>query len=333
MGRNFSLFADYHGKENSATNYCGLMFKLVYDESPLLFNQLLDYCFNYSAPYVGPQFEQQSKGRNSIPDLQIFQESFQIIFETKTKDWYHMDQLENHSDSFSPCANKKILVLLCNFEDKGLNKKINDYKESFGKKGIILIELTFEDIILALNRLSLTASLRNYLTEFEDYLNRNNLLPTWKQTLDVVNCYSSRSEVESGFYICPNSGGPYSHKRAKYFGAYWDKNVNYIFIIDAVVSVSKGGTDIKIKWNNEKTIKNNDEIKNRASNLINQYRKNEIQKSDFQIFLLSNKREITFKKDSKGGLFGSKIYFTIKSDNIDDLKKELDGKCWGDLDI
>ena len=40
-----------------------------------------------------------------------------------------------------------------------MGKKLD--KRNFRKKGIILIELTFEDIILALNRLSLTASVRS----------------------------------------------------------------------------------------------------------------------------------------------------------------------------
>ena len=81
MGRKISLFADYHGKENSATNYCGLMFKLVHQESPRLFNQLLDLCFagEVSLPVVGPVIEQQNKKNNNIPDLEITQAPFQIF--------------------------------------------------------------------------------------------------------------------------------------------------------------------------------------------------------------------------------------------------------------
>ena len=45
MGRNISLFADYHGKENSVTNFCGLMLKMVWQENAQAFSALLDRLF------------------------------------------------------------------------------------------------------------------------------------------------------------------------------------------------------------------------------------------------------------------------------------------------
>ncbi|MBR6445505.1 MAG: hypothetical protein IKS94_03620 [Prevotella sp.] len=333
MGRKISLFADYHGKENSVTNYCGLMFKLVYEESPVLFNQLLDICFDgeIKTPVVGPIFEQQKKNKNSIPDLEITQSSFQILFETKTSDWYHKDQLDNHIKGFSSNEGCKILVLLCNFEDKNQNSERNQFKDILKEKGIFMAELTFEDAIIGLNKVCNSSILQNYLSEFEDFLNRNNLLPIWKYTLDVVNCVGTKDEIINGsVYMCPDTGGQYSHKRAMYFGAYWNKKVNFIYKIDAIINVEKGYADQIIKWKNSESLQEKD-LKSRAKKAIQMYRKDEIERNGLLVFLLSEKREISFEKDSQGGLYGSKIYFNVKSNNIEDLVKELNENKWSAL--
>ena len=330
MGRKISLFADYHGKENSVTNYCGLMFKLVYDESPLLFNQLLDICFDgeVKIPMVGPVFEQQKKTGGSIPDLEITQTSFQILFETKTSNWYHIDQLDNHVKGFCKNIEYKILVLLCNFEDKNQNNERNQFKDNLKSKGIYVVELTFEDLIIGLNTVCRSAILQNYLSEFEDFLNRSNLLPVWKSTLDVVNCVTTRNEVEQDLvYMCPDSGNQYSHKRAQYFGAYWNKAVNFVFSIEAVAIVGIDFNDFEIKWKNNTSLKDED-LKERAKEVILKYRKNEIRKNGIQVFFLDNKRAVHFEKDSPGGLYGPKKYFSINSKNIEELVEELDNVKW-----
>ena len=46
--------------------------------------------------------------------------------------------------------------------------------------------------------------------------------------------------ISKGVYACPDTGGAYTHKRARYFGAYEDKTVSWLFEIRAVVAV--GGT-------------------------------------------------------------------------------------------
>lgn len=59
MSREISLFADYHQKENSVTNYCGLMMKLIYEESPKRFEELLATLIQSDKDIpVGPIFSQ-----------------------------------------------------------------------------------------------------------------------------------------------------------------------------------------------------------------------------------------------------------------------------------
>lgn len=340
MGRTISLFADYHGSENSVTNFCGLMLKLIYQESPRLLFQLLDILFEGEAevPFVGPTFEQQNgkkkKRSHSIPDLEIKQESFQILVETKLTDWFHEDQLENHIAGFSDRVDSKILILLCNFEDKNCNQTRQDFKERMKKENnISVVEVTFEDLLKGLTEVCITPQLHEYLTEFEDYLDRNALLPSWKYRLDVVNCCVTKNEIlQDRVYMCPNRGGQYRHERARYFGTYWNKNVEFLYHIDAIVVCDVNFQCYELKWKND--IKDADnELFKRAEAFIRKYRIDEIKQNGIQVFLLSNKKEVNFRKDTKGGLFGSKKYFVInEAKDIDSCAKLIRDKKWSDFE-
>jgi hypothetical protein len=336
MGRTISLFADYHGSENSVTNYCGLMLKLVYQESPRLLYQLLDFLFEGEAevPFVGPTFEQQKAKSKSIPDLEIKQESFQILVETKLTDWFHEDQLENHIAGFSDRMDTKILLLLCNFEDKNYNQTRLNFKAKMkNEKNISVLEVTFEDFLKGLSEVCITPQLHDYLNEFEDFLDRKSLLPTWKYRLDVVNCGVTKVEIVNDLvYMCPSRGGQYRHERAKYFGTYWDKNVKFIYHIDAIVVWDVNYHSCELKWKND-TSKSDNDLFDRAKSFIEKYRSDEIKQNGIQVFLLSEQREVNFVKDTKGGLFGSKKYFMInEATDIDSCAKLIRNKKWTDFE-
>ena len=90
LGRTISLFADFKHGENRITNYCGLMFKMLYQESPLAFEAVVNSLVGEEGRVrVGPLFEQQVKTACGVPDMVIRQESFQLLFEVKKSDWFH----------------------------------------------------------------------------------------------------------------------------------------------------------------------------------------------------------------------------------------------------
>ena len=252
MGREISLFADYHQKENSLTNYCGLLMKMLYEDSPRKFEELLATLLKTDTNIiVGPTFTQQTKTVKSIPDLAITQKSFSVFFETKTTDWFYEDQINRHIAGFNQTADDKILFLLSNFEYDNLEeqfaKEINEAK----KHKIILQPLTFEDFVGSLEQVCNSEYLKNLLDEFKLYLDRNGRLPKWKYLLDVVSCSGTLKEIEQGVYMCPDTGGAYSHRRAKYFGPYSSKKVADIFEINAIVVIEKNLGEAKIKWKNK----------------------------------------------------------------------------------
>ena len=117
MGREVSLFSDYHSKENSLTNYCGLILKLLYREHPESFAEVVTSLVDDEIDLtIGPVFRQQKKASSSIPDLSIVQRAFAIFFETKLDDWFYSDQIRRHMEGLSDKAELRILFLLCNFE-------------------------------------------------------------------------------------------------------------------------------------------------------------------------------------------------------------------------
>lgn len=339
MSRKISFFTDYHKNEDSITNYCGLMLKILYQESPRKFEQVLNILTAGEEKLdltIGPVFKQQMKNSTSIPDLSIVQDSFTIYFETKLNDWFYTEQLVRHINGFDGNQKYKILFLLCNFDKKGKNVIINNAKnEALIKDNIHIIEITFEELVASLENVFNTENLQYLFEEFKEYLDRKNLFPKWKYMLDVVNCSGTKGEIESNVYICPNTGGSYSHQHAKYFGAYWEKKVNYLFEIDAVVIVNENCLDAHIAWINNDEL-NEKDLKNKAVDIIkrNEWRLKENMQKSLQVFLLSNRRDVSFVKESSGGMFGSKIYFKdIATDciTIDDLANKINNRNWGDF--
>jgi hypothetical protein len=328
MSREISLFADYHQRENSVTNYCGLMMKLIYEESPKRFEELLATLIQSDTDVpVGPIFSQQTKKENSVPDLAITQKSFSIFFENKLTDWFYSEQIGRHIKGFNDTTETKILFLLSNFDtDKFLEVRFEEDIKKAKSAGIILQPISYEDFVGALENVANTE-------EFKIYLDRNGLLPKWKYLLDVVNCSGTIHEVENYSYMCPDKGGAYSHRRAKYFGPYAQRGVRKIYEIDALVSIGKGLGEGHVKWKNQE-IKNDELIKLAKSKIENwDYRIRENESVPLQVFLLRGGEETNFYKDLSGGMQQSKLYFwDIAKEviSLKDLAKKLNDKRWED---
>lgn len=336
MGREISLFADYHQKENSLTNYCGLLMKMLYQDSPRKFEELLATLLKTDTNIiVGPTFTQQTKTVKSIPDLAITQKSFSVFFETKTTDWFYEDQINRHIAGFNETADDKILFLLSNFESDNLEEQFDKEIKEAKKHKIILQPLTFEDFVGSLEQVCNSEYLRNLLDEFKLYLDRNGRLPKWKYLLDVVSCSGTLAEIEQGVYMCPDTGGAYSHRRAKYFGPYSSKKVADIFEINAIVVIEKNLGEAKIKWKN-KNIKDETLIEQARQKLQNwQWRIDENKSVPLQVFLLDNRQETNFVKETSGGMLQSKKYFwdiAIDCKNSQELAEKLRDKNWGEYE-
>ncbi|WP_417237388.1 hypothetical protein [Bizionia paragorgiae] len=336
MAKEIRLFNDYHTKENILSNHCGVMLKMLYEENPKSFEEVISVLSGLDFA-VTPSFEQQIKKSNSYPDIVIEQPSFAIFFETKRTNWFHDPQIERHLKSLHKDRDHNILFLLSNFEEDR-PEEIFEVKisEAFEKYDIHIIPITFEQLVETLEATEHSDNYNRYLNEFRDFLDRNNYLPTWKYMLDVVNCAGTINEVrDHNVYICPATGGKYKHRRGKYFGGYKQKNVKYIHEINALVVAEEGGKNAVVEWNNFNL--DEKELIAEALEKVNLLRKEEVMIRNMQIFLLQNAAEVNFRKDSDGGLYASKKYFKniakkFPSESSKELAEQLQGKTWEEVE-
>lgn len=336
LSRDISLFADYHQKENSLTNYCGLVMKLLYEESPKRFQEFLTTLIDGQIDLViGPTFKQQTKEISSIPDLSIIQKSVSIFFETKRTNWFYNDQLIRHIQGFDENAKLKILFLLSDFDEDDISVQIRESVDKARTQNIIIQPISFERFIDTLEKVCNTEYLLNLVEEFKTYLDRNSYLPKWKYLLDIVSCSGTIEEVKKGVYMCPNTGGAYNHRRAKYFAPYLQKAVKTIHEIRAIVVVEKDFGQATIKWNNSN--EKEDNLKNEAIEKVKmwQWRIDENKTTDIQVFLLKDGVETNFKKETSGGMLQSKKYFwdiALDCKNSTELAAKLNDRNWGEFE-
>jgi hypothetical protein len=332
MGRSISLFSGYSQKENRTTNYCLLILKIIYEENPKFLAEILSGLVGYDmAEVIGVKFRQQEKKTSSIPDGLISQRSFTIFIETKNFDWFYNSQLESHLTALNEEASGiKILLALGNFE-RDIEDRFNDVKklcEDKFKNKIFFSPVSFEDFINAVDLPSLSKNISDAVKEFRSYLDEEGLLSSWQNWLDVINCAGLPEDVLDGnVYMCPAEGGAYSHGRCKYFGMYRQKTVEKIALIKAVVDI-ESENEAKLLWKNvsEKTAQLIKDAQEKVSNL----RPGEY---PTRVFLLENLHDTDFKKDSPGGMLGSKQYFDIaraKMSSAEDLAKYLNGRQWSE---
>jgi hypothetical protein len=156
----------------------------------------------------------------------------------------------------------------------------------------------------------------------------------WENLLDVVNCSRSMRRISKGVYACPVTGSAYTHRRARYFGAYENKAVSWLFEIKAVVTVGRDLSSSQVNWKNVDI--GDESLRQEAIQKIkmDNHLMTEIAKQSLQVFLLENPARTSFYKSTKGGMLGSKQYFPGIAEgcgNSKDLAERLRNKRWSDF--
>ena len=339
MGRDISLFSDYQQRENALTNHCGILFKLIYRESPQQFEELIIALLPEAGQVrVGPLFSQQEKHARSVPDLLIRQDAFSLFFETKIDDWFHDSQLKSHVRALSSSPGVKVLICLSNFEEGHSEIKYKDLVDEAKGQSVFVQFISFEDLLKQIRARRLSNSLTEIVDEFEAYLDRSRLLPRWRYLLDVVNCGKTMDEIQAGAYMCPNTGGPYSHVRSRFLGSYQSKEVRTIHEIDALCTCSPEGREFGLRWKNSE--ESDESLLVRAKEMIKninvEIHTGTLKNEGLQIFLLGQDAETKFEKDSRGGLQASHIYFwdiakILEASTIEDLAQKLKSRKWSEF--
>lgn len=340
MSRELTLFSDYQG-ENAVTNYCGLILKLLYEEDPRRFDEFIKAASGGQFTVLtGPVFTQQHRILSSVPDLVIQQRAFSVLVETKLSDWYHKGQLDKHVQGLKAVGGPALLLALSNFEsDQYADSFYSRFKATIDQAqafGIQVRALSFEHFLKRLRGVAHSRRFNRMLDELRAYLDRQHLLPRWRELLDVVNCGKTQDELSLGAYICPRAGAAYSHRRARYLGAYTGgRKVTAIYEIRALVVAAAKQAGAHVEW------KNVDEgdatLTQQALDILKQCkpdRQAESQEHAEQLFLLGEKHPTIFVKDSPGGMLHSKLYFRGLGKGFADAKElaeMLRNKKWSEF--
>lgn len=334
MAKPISLFSGYSQPENRTTNYCLLVLKMLYEESPRLLAQVLSALLGENiGGQVGVSFTQQVKKTDSIPDGLIVQKPITIFVETKHFDWFYDAQLESHLKSLdSSSSGLMVLLALGNFDATPNETRFADIAALCRKQyegRIAFVAATFEDFLNALRIPSLPKTLADVVSDLRAYLDESSLLSSWVDWLDVVNCTGTSEDVlQSNVYMCPTKGAAYSHDRCAFFGMYKDKRVARVAEILAVVDVESSSL-AAILWKNapgECAV-----LRSRAIEVALARRADDL---PARVFLLGNLFETDFRKDSRGGMMGSKQYFNVarfRATTAQELASALSGKTWSEF--
>ena len=336
MAKPLSLFTTYQSKENRVTNYCGLMLTLLYKENPGRFedaiNELLEEQTSISC---GPVFIQQKKQNQSIPDLIILQEPFRIFFENKLSDWNSEAQIKRHLEGFKVKGEyeKNILFLLSNdFRPETFQIVKNACNEKRIEKVSIYAQLiTYRRFCDVLKHVSegLSAFYCGTLEDFERFLNQEELLNSWKQRLASVLMSQTQTDISNGLYQCSLDKKAIK-QRCHYFGAYWEKQIQKLGSISAVLLYDPSNNEYSVDYKN--VDKEDETLIETARSRLQKCGYNFGAQSDVkQIFLVDDLSDVKIPKTSPGPQWGRVVYADTECDSLCDLKSRINEKTTYEL--
>lgn len=304
-----SLFGKYSGLENAVSNYVGVLMRMLHETSPAAFGELWRSYIGLD-PMVGPRFATQVKHGGRIPDLLITQAPLSIHFETKLGDSFDTAQLEGHIDALATMSGMRVLVALGQQEALAFERSHQALLTRASSRGVHLLSLTFDLLLEGLSSARAPQAYLDVVAEFGRYLDEQDLLPRWPTQLTVVNCATTMEEFAGGSYMCPNTGGPYSHRRSRFFGAYGNLTVALLAEVRGRVVLYANGSEPTVDWIADGETRGS--LIERAREILSissPARKEEFTLSDLQVFVLGPRSSTDFRKGTPGGAHWSKKYF------------------------
>ena len=181
-------FQRYHAKENVATANTMLLLSRFYSYSADKFFMFLKSEFFDDEFEPEIYFNLQEKSSKSVPDATITQESFKIVVETKTSDWFYEEQLINHLESFSDERFKLLLTLAPTLMEKEKKDHFDSTLAAYNaenSKHIIHKNTTFEQLAEAIGDYidDKDYEMQNVLNDYIDYCLHDGLIAksdSWK---------------------------------------------------------------------------------------------------------------------------------------------------------
>jgi hypothetical protein len=232
-------FQRYSQPENVATNNTLLLLSRLYHHSPTKFEAFLTDLLEDTDLEAGIQFNQQRRGRASIPDAAISQVSFKVLIETKLHKHFSIQQLTEHLHSFANEQYQVLLSLSPHLPNKSViqqvNSAITDYN-SGNAKSVKYVATTFQQIVNKFRTVvnEYDVELLEMLKDYEEYCINDGLIYDNDSWMRVVTCgWTLNENFQYNLYYHRAGTGYSDHS---YVGIYSQKSVVGVGKLENIVA-------------------------------------------------------------------------------------------------
>ena len=315
-------FQRYHAKENVATANTMLLLSRLYQYSTNKFFQFLKSKFflnNFEPEIV---FNLQEKSKSSVPDATITQESFKLVVETKTSDWFHADQLIKHLEAFGDEKCKVLITLapalMGETKKAEFNSQLKKHNESL-KYPIIHINTTFEEIVSAIEDCidDRDYEMHDILEDYKNYCYNDNLIivpDSWKYMRVQLAGTTFHFNMKENIYYDDAGHGFRPHD---YLGLYREKSVRAIGKISSIITATFGEKSVEYKVElGELT----EERKEKISKAVEDGKNYGYTFTETRFFFVDKFHKTDFKKSTPRAPMGTRIFDLTQVLDVADLE-------------
>ncbi len=304
-------FQRYHKKEDVSTANTMLLLSRLYSYSPDKFFRLLKSFFFSDSFNPEITFSLQEKGRKSVPDATISQESFKIVVETKLFDWFYKEQLEKHLLSFKDEKFKVFMTLAPTHMAKAKKTDFESELKEYNKRQkypVIHINTTFEEIVTAIQEIldERDYEMHEVLEDYIIYCENDNLMASsnaWKLMRMKLTGKTYEFNVENDVYYDSVEHGFRAHG---YLGLYKEKSIRAVGKIEAIITAVVDEND-ELVYNAEKG-ELTDERKQKILKAIADGANYGYDMTGERYFFVEKFYETDFRKTSPGASMGTKFF-------------------------
>lgn len=332
-------FQRYQEPENVTTANTMLLLSRFYSYSPNKFFQFMNEMFFSNSFEPEIQFDLQPRGKLSVPDASISQQSYKIVIETKTTTPFNATQLINHLNSFGNEERRVLLSLAPAAMNQDIMQKVGTAIAQYNLANncrAVHINTTFEILINTIQGFldPLDYEMQNILDDYTDYCSSLNLLPglnAWKYMRMQLAGDTFDFNVRECVYYDKASRHFRPHN---YLALYKGKSIRAVGKICAIISaVEENGT---MKYNavsGELTNERKQKIQ-LAIQDSNNYGYN-IKDVEHNYFFVEKFYQTDYKKNTSGAPMGTRIFDLSQILNItqaiptETIAKLLETQTWG----
>ncbi|TMN21562.1 hypothetical protein FH966_01290 [Lentibacillus cibarius] len=335
-------FPRYSQKENMVTNNTLLLFRRLYNHSPIKFTEFMNTLIENNDIVLNTtvKFKQQEKASSgSVPDGLIEQESIKMVIETKLYGQKQLSQITKHLDAFKN-EDQQIFLWInkepisVDYLDE-INKELNNYNDN-NRQNIQFVATTFKDICnsfsTVLNEYDL--EMQGLIVDYESFCNESNLIDNSDSKIRVVlTSKTLEQNLKHNVYYNPADRG---YQNTRYLGLYKNKAVRAIGEITCIVDAQYLPKENKVNIINEVKGKVSETQKDIIKEVTIEAKQNYSYplEEGRRYFFVEKFHETNYMKKTKGAVQGTRYIDLTEIDgfqqdmNAFNIANLLNNKTW-----